>query len=66
MWYLAQALVFLGVSFWLIHFERDIAHEHFGYAVPVMAFVATYLFTAIIVKVQAAIRGEKLPPPPGC
>jgi hypothetical protein len=54
--------VFLGVSFWRTHFERDLAHEHFGFAVPFTAWFAAHLFTVVVVKVQAAIPRERLPP----
>jgi hypothetical protein len=48
MWFLFQAAVMIGVGFPLIYFEQNIAHQHFGMAVPFLSIVAAYLATRLV------------------
>jgi hypothetical protein len=59
-----QVAIFFCVCCWGIHLEH-VTGERFGYAPAFMGWLAAYLFTVVVVKIRAAIRGEHLPPPPG-
>jgi len=47
-WHLFQMLIMFAAMSAGIYFERYIAHEHFGYAVPALAIGFTYLITLLL------------------
>jgi hypothetical protein len=47
-WYLFQMAVMIAVGFTGIYFEQNIAHEHFGMAVPFLAAATSYLATLLL------------------
>jgi hypothetical protein len=47
-WYLFQMLVTFAAASAGIYFEQNIAHEHFGYAVPALAAGIAYVITLLL------------------
>jgi hypothetical protein len=43
-WYLFQMLIMFGAWCAGYYFEQNIAHEHFGYAVPFLAGLTAYIW----------------------